>query len=85
MNVKELIQQLKQMPDDMEVHFVYNYGDYWNTDVTAPVGSVDVESVTYSSYHQQDKLVVQGGRDRDDEDDDDEEDKNRLVVVLQAR
>ena len=82
MNVKDLIRQLKQLPDDMDVQFAYNYGDYWNTKVTAPVDHVDVESVKYSDYHRQDKLVTQG-EDRDD--DDDEDDENRLVVVLQAR
>ena len=84
MNVKDLIQQLKQMPDDMEVQFAYNYGDYWKTTVTAPVDRVDVESVKYSDYHNMDKLVVQDeNEDRDDEDD--EDDNNRPVVVLQSR
>lgn len=49
MKVSELIAELKGMNQDAEVHFSYNYGDYWRTRV-APVaecveeGMVKLES-----------------------------------------
>jgi hypothetical protein len=81
MNVKELIEQLKSFPDDMEVMFAYNYGDYWKTEVAASIGGVNAGQVTYSAYHQMDKLVDEDQRDEDDEEDE-EDNKNRTVCLL---
>jgi len=57
MNVKELIEQLGYMDKDAEVHFAYNYGDHWRTEVTPKVGRVDEGAVVYSDYHRMDKMV----------------------------
>ena len=41
MQVKDLIEQLKYLDQDAEVHFAYNYGDHWRTEVAPKVGRVD--------------------------------------------
>ena len=80
MNVRQLIEQLQFMNPEAEVHFSYNYGDHWRTDVAPTVDRVDEGVVEYSDYHRMDKMV-------DDEDCYDEETGNfketlRQVVVL---
>ena len=80
MNVRQLIERLHAMNPDAEVHFSYNYGDHWRTDVAPTVDRVDEGVVEYSDYHRMDKMV-------DDEDCYDEEtgrfkEAVRQVVVL---
>ena len=41
MTVSELISELSFYPDDMEVEFAYNYGDYWNTTVCKEIKDID--------------------------------------------
>lgn len=84
MNVKELIEQLRTYPDDMEVKFAYNYGDYWKTDVAGDVDSVEVGSVEYSEYHRMDKVVDEydAERELDDEERADARANQREVVIL---
>jgi hypothetical protein len=62
MTVKELIDQLEMMPDDMEVKFAYNYGDYWDSEVCGTIGYVDILEVKHSDYHRMDKLASDGER-----------------------
>jgi len=57
MQVKELIEMLQGMDQDAEVHFAYNYGDHWRTEVAPKVDRVDVGAVVYSDYHRMDKMV----------------------------
>jgi hypothetical protein len=73
MNVRELIDQLEGLPQDAEVHFSYDYGDYWHTQVAPEVTNVDQSFVKHSDYHNMDRIV-----DEPEEDDD----NTRLVVVL---
>jgi hypothetical protein len=80
MKVKDLIEQLGYMDAEAEVHFSYNYGDHWRTQVAPTVDSVEEGVVEYSGYHSMDKMV-------DDEDCYDEETGDykadvRKVVVL---
>lgn len=80
MKVKDLIEQLGYMDLEADVHFAYNYGDHWRTEVAPKVGSVEEGVVEYSDYHRMDKMV-------DDEDCYDEEtgdykESVRRVVVL---
>jgi len=80
MQVKELIEMLGYMDQEAEVHFSYNYGDHWRTQVAPKVDNVEQGVVEYSSYHSMDKMV-------DDEDCYDEETGDykegvRNVVVL---
>ena len=81
MNVKELIEQLRTYPNDMEVMFAYNYGDYWKTEVAAPVSGVTNNEVTYSEYHRMDK-VVDYDAERELDEEEGEDDKNRTVCLL---
>lgn len=77
MTVQELIEELSLYPDDMEVEFVYNYGDYWRTTVCKEIKNIDTGYVEYSAYHRMDKLI-----DNDDEEDDEEETETKREVLL---
>ena len=57
MKVRELIESLGYMNPEAEVHFSYNYGDHWRTEVAPKVDRVHQGIVEYSDYHQMDKLV----------------------------
>jgi hypothetical protein len=57
MLVKELIESLKYMDQDAEVHFSYCYGDHWRTEVAPKASRVDEGAVVYSEYHRMDKMV----------------------------
>jgi hypothetical protein len=57
MKVSELIELLQSENPDAEVHFSYNYGDHWRTQVAPTVDSVEVGYVKYSAYHSMDKVV----------------------------
>ena len=57
MKVQELIEQLKSMNPDAEVHFSYNYGDHWRTRVAPCVDQVFEGVVKRSEYHSMDKLM----------------------------
>jgi hypothetical protein len=57
MKVKDLIEQLGFENPEAEVHFAYNYGDHWRTEVAPKVGRVFGGVVQYSEYHRMDKLV----------------------------
>jgi hypothetical protein len=79
MTVQELIEQLGYMDKDAEVHFSYNYGDHWRTQVAPEVTGCDVGYVKYSDYHRMHKVT-------DDEDDiyleDGERDEDIKEVVI---
>jgi hypothetical protein len=80
MKVAELIELLQMESPDADVHFQYNYGDHWRTQVAPTVDSVETGFVEYSAYHNMDKVV-----DMDDFDYDDEgepEYKGREVVII---
>ena len=57
MKVSQLIEQLGYMDQDAEVHFTYNYGDHWRTEVAPSVSRVDEGFVGYSDYHRMDKVL----------------------------
>jgi hypothetical protein len=80
MNVKELIEQLECMNPEAEVHFAYNYGDHWRTEVAPKVERVHQGIVEFSEYHRMDKLVED--EDCYDEDTGDYKADVRKVVVL---
>ena len=58
MKVSELIELLRMENQDAEVHFSYNYGDHWRTQVAPAVSSVQADTVAYSEYHRMDKIVA---------------------------
>ena len=80
MLVKELIESLKYMDQDAEVHFAYNYGDHWRTEVAPKVSQVTEGVVEYSEYHRMDKLVED--EDCYDEETGDYKTDVRKVVVI---
>ena len=83
MKVSELIEQLGYMDKDAEVHFAYNYGDHWRTEVAPKIDRVDVGSVVYSDYHRMDKMVESDDSDFDEETGEEIVDETlRRVVVL---
>lgn len=57
MKVSELIEELQLHDKDAEVHFAYNYGDYWRTTVAPRASGVELKRVVYSQYHSMPKLV----------------------------
>ncbi len=66
MNVAQLIEELKYFPQDAEVHFSYNYGDHWRTQVAPTVDRVEEGCVKYSDYHSMDKVVDEEDFDYDE-------------------
>ena len=81
MLVKELIESLKYMDQDAEVHFSYCYGDHWRTEVAPKASRVNEGIVAYSEYHRMDKLV-EDEEDCYDEDTGNFKDEVRRVVVI---
>jgi vacuolar-type H+-ATPase subunit D/Vma8 len=79
MNVRDLIECLEGMDPEAEVHFQYNYGDHWRTQVAPTVDSVEMGVVTYSEYHRMPKVVE---ADWDDEDEESAGDAVGKPVVL---
>jgi len=77
MRVKDLMQELENFDPESEVVFSYCYGDYWSTVVAAPVDNIEQGFVTYSAYHQQDKIV-----EMDDDEMDSDDERVRQVVVI---
>jgi len=78
MKVKDLIEQLGYMDQEADVHFSYNYGDHWRTQVAPTVDSVEEGLVKHSAYHSTDKLM-----DENDmyEEEGDYEGTRRVVVL----
>ena len=83
MLVRDLIELLEGYDLDMEVHFAYNYGDHWRTEVAPNVSNVREGVVEYSDYHRMDKIAtIEEDYDLYDEDTGETETKVRRVVVL---
>ena len=83
MQVKELIEMLQDMNQDADVHFAYNYGDHWRTEVAPKVGRVDEGAVVYSEYHRMDRMLEDTGDcEFDDEGNEVLDETLRRVVVL---
>jgi hypothetical protein len=79
MKVSELIEKLKDFDADAEVHFTYNYGDHWRTQVAQSAIDVFEGYVTYSAYHRMDTLL----EDYNGPEDDDDDRVVRNVVIIQ--
>ena len=80
MRVKELIEMLKMEDQDAEVHFQYNYGDHWRTQVAPEVRSVYEGFVVNSDYHRMPKVL----EDEEDiylEDGEQDPDVQRVILI----
>lgn len=75
MKVAELIDELEQLNAEAEVHFVYNYGDHWRTNVAPAVKIVEEGYIRDSDYHRMPKVV---------EEDEDQKEGDREVVLIKA-
>ena len=83
MQVKELIEMLQDMNQDADVHFAYNYGDHWRTEVAPKLSRVDEGAVVYSEYHRMDRMLEDTGDcEFDDEGNEVLDETLRRVVVL---
>ena len=82
MKVSQLIAMLEGEDQDADVHFSYNYGDHWRTEVAPKVSNVTVGIVEFSDYHRMDKLVGEY-EDQFDEETGDMRTDVRKVVVLE--
>jgi hypothetical protein len=80
MQVKELIEILKNYDQEADVHFAYGYGDHWRTTVAPAISQVFDGVVEYSDYHRMDKLI--DDEDCYDEDTGDYKAGIRKVVVI---
>ena len=62
--VAELREQLQDLEDmghgDLDVVFAYHYGDHWNTQVAADVDEATAGVVSYSDYHQMNRVEEMG-------------------------
>jgi len=81
MQVFQLIEQLMDLDPNAEVHFSYNYGDHWRTEVAPRVDRVDEGVVEFSDYHRMDKLVEDYEDQFDEETGDFREDVRKVVVI----
>jgi len=81
MKVSQLIEQLQYMDKDAEVHFAYNYGDHWRTQVAPAVSSVFEGAVEFSDYHRMDKMVEEYEDQFDEETGDFREGVRRVVII----
>ena len=80
MRVQDLIEMLQMENPDAEVHFSYNYGDHWRTQVAPEVRDVQVGYVKYSDYHRMDKLISDDDFDYDDNGDPVVEGKEVVII-----
>jgi hypothetical protein len=78
MNVKELIEMLGDMPEDMEVMFTYDYGDHWGNVVAVGFDSIEMKDVAWSDYHR----MYQPRENAPHEEMDDTRHPNKEVVIL---
>jgi hypothetical protein len=79
MTVEELIAELQGCDPQAKVHFAYNYGDHWRTEVAPTVDVVEMGMVKYSDYHRMPKVVQYDAEDDEDYNTDDAEGQ---VVIL---
>ena len=82
MQVFQLIERLMDLDPNAEVHFSYNYGDHWHTEVAPTVGSVEEGVVKYSDYHRMDKMVDNEDCYNEDTGEEIVDESTRRVVVL---
>jgi hypothetical protein len=83
MKVADLIEELKYMDQEADVHFAYNYGDHWRTEVAPKVSRVDTGAVVYSEYHRMDRMANDNDTDFDEDTGEEivDETQRRVVVI----
>ena len=81
LTVQELIDELKYMDPEAYVHFSYNYGDHWRTQVAPVVCSVEEGFVQDSDYHRMPKVVSEEEMYDDDGEMSEDPDVRRVVII----
>lgn len=81
LTVAELIEELQGCNPNAKVHFAYNYGDHWRTEVAPTVDVVEMGMVKFSDYHRMPK-VVEYDQDDDQYDNDNTDESDGQVVIL---
>ena len=81
MKVSELIEQLQFLDAEAEVHFSYNYGDHWRTEVAPAVSSISEGFVGYSDYHRMDKVLDEEDVYPDEDSGNPSENAKRVVLL----
>ena len=81
MQVFQLIERLMDLDPNAEVHFSYNYGDHWRTEVAPKISQVSEGVVEFSEYHRMDKLITDE-EDIYDENTGDYKTEVRRVVII---
>lgn len=84
LTVRDLIEELQNMPEDAKVLFVCDYGDYAHTQQALPCGEV-IEVITadiYESAYSQSGLAARMDDDRDNQEDGDEDPEEQTPIVI---
>ncbi len=81
MRVQDLIDELKSYDPEAEVHFHYNYGDHWRTEVAPKVTEVFDAPVVWSEYHRMPKLADDDYYDDEDGCGEDLQQNARVVII----
>lgn len=76
MTIEDLINELSCFPKDKEVVLASPSGDFWGTIKALGITNVEVGNVTWSAYHNTDKIVDDDRLDRY------EKDELKEVVIL---
>ena len=61
MTAQELIEILQDLDPETEIYVQHRAGDYWKTKLASLVEDGDFGHITYSSYHNQHKVVEDEG------------------------
>lgn len=81
LTVQELIDELKYMDPEAYVHFSYNYGDHWRTQVAPVVCSVEEGFVKDSDYHRMPKVVDEDEMYDEEGEMSEDPDVRRVVII----
>lgn len=85
MTLTEMLEQLTELKEsdptlgDCEVHFQYNYGDHWRTQVAPVVETCEVGKTVHSPYHGMPKVAI-----LEDESEDYEEEEEEIDVASEV-
>lgn len=81
--VEDLINQLKDLPQDAKIGFACNYGDYGRTMQVLPFGEEPELVFVQESAYSQSGFAIDKSREADevDEEDIDEDDGERVFVI----
>ena len=77
MTKSELVELLKDFPDDMPVCFAYSRRDYWRQVVAPEIRRAELEYITHSVYCNESVIV-----EINEETSDEKKEASKLVIVM---